>query len=302
MAMASIHPGSGSSAGAKYSVKRTDCYSFFGWTAEDEGRAAGELVAGAGEAGAARKRQRRDGGESATKDLVVGFGAEADAALMEELGSAVEEAAAGSGSASVPAAVEPSASTAVATAPLSAAAARAVRSSRACGLELFLVAWKHPQNVGSVLRLAACFGVQRVHHVRRSPQPVPLSVQQRNRMLTTARGCDRLVARRQWSVAQLLAFLDDRDGEEGGASPSRLPIVALETAEGAVPLPSFAFPRRCLLLAGAEGRGLELKVLRRLRRGFDAIVYVPMPGAHKSLNAAEAVCCAAYEYRRQWPG
>ena len=280
---------------SKFRVGRTDCYSFFGWTPEDEGRAASALVpphaavvadckAAARDDGAAKKRKRE--GAAADAALRDGFGVEADAALIGAL-----------------CALERSGASVAGHGPsmLSTAATRAVTASRACGLELFLVAWKHPANIGAVLRLAGCFGVQRVHHVRRSAAPVSMNEHQRRAMLQTARGCERLVERRQWSMEQLLGFLDQSDAGDG-APPRRLPIVALETAEGAVPITSFTFPRRCCLLAGAEGRGIELKVLRRLRRGYDAIVYVPMPGAHKSLNAAEAVCCASYEYRRQWPG
>ena len=149
---------------AKFRVGRTDCYSFFGWTPEDEGRAASALVppsvstandggAVADEAGAAKKRKRAGGGGAVDGALRDGFGVEADAALIGAL-SALESSSA-------------SAATETAAA-LSTAATRAVTASRACGLELFLVAWKHPANVGAVLRLAGCFGVQRVHHVRRS--------------------------------------------------------------------------------------------------------------------------------------
>ena len=61
----------------------------------------------------------------------------------------------------------------------------------------------------------------------------------------------------------------------------------------------------------ADGRVRAAHVNAPMYRGFeqilqgkaphDALVYVPMPGAHKSLNVVEAACCATYEYRRQWP-
>lgn len=123
-------------------------------------------------------------------------------------------------------------------------------------------------------------------------------------MTRVAVGCETLVERRQWSHAQFMAFLDAHTsaGAAGDCGPARrLPLVAVETAEGAVPLPSFSFPRDCVVVAGAEGSGIDLRLLRKLQPCYDSIVYIPMPGGHKSLNVAEAVTCAVYEYCRQWP-
>ena len=63
----------------------------------------------------------------------------------------------------------------------------------------------------------------------------------------------------------------------------------------------FSFPRRCVLLAGGEGHGVSREILNRMVVGFDAVVYIPMPGPHKSMNVATALGCAMYEFRRQWP-
>jgi len=150
---------------------------------------------------------------------------------------------------------------------------------------------------------------------------------ERRTMLSVAKGCEHLVAHLTWTLKQLLGFLDDDagradggdesaghhaddgGGSDGGASPctgrrlpSRLPLVVMETAPGAVPVHDFRFPSRCVLVVGAEAGGIDRRLVQRLVPGFDALVYVPMPGAHKSLNVVEAACCGLYEYRRQWPG
>jgi tRNA G18 (ribose-2'-O)-methylase SpoU len=77
--------------------------------------------------------------------------------------------------------------------------------------------------------------------------------------------------------------------------------VVIETATGAGPIAEFAFPRKCTIVVGAEANGVPPRVLRKLRPGYDAIVYIPMRGKHKSLNVATALACTLYEYRRQWP-
>jgi tRNA(Leu) C34 or U34 (ribose-2'-O)-methylase TrmL len=260
-----------------FSVKHTDCHSFFGWSSEDENARRAEAIhVGPGEPSFARLRPFGEPGLAAE--------------LLED--------------STLP--VQPE-------------------------LQLMLVGLKTPDNLGSILRIAACFDVAKVHHVGQSnwlaaasvtdapdvgrgTGTVSLSAPEYTAMSRVAVGCEMIVARRQWSMRELSAFLDahrpaqgetgdgSSDGSGSSSSVGRLPFVALETATGALPLPSFQFPRRCVLLAGAEGAGIDIKLLRRLQPGLDAIVYVPMPGPHKSMNVAEAVSCAVYEYRRQWPG
>ena len=81
----------------------------------------------------------------------------------------------------------------------------------------------------------------------------------------------------------------------------RLPIIAIETATSAVPLNDFKFPERCAIMVGSEGNGIDPRVCKLLRPGYDAFVIIPMVGPHKSMNVATALGVALYEYRRQWP-
>jgi|EP00966_Prymnesium_polylepis_P213248 tRNA(Leu) C34 or U34 (ribose-2'-O)-methylase TrmL len=184
--------------------------------------------------------------------------------------------------------------------------------------QLMTLGLKSPANIGGVLRLAGCFGVCRVHHVgawewrdggKQHATAAPkgsgagyffsMGEHEQRAMLSTAKGCEALVAHASWSLQALMDFLDEDRG--GAGPPRRLPLVVMELAEGAVPIHSYEFPRDCVILVGAESSGVDRRVVQRLIPGFDALVYVPMPGAHKSLNVVEATCCACYEYRRQWP-
>mmetsp|Transcript_22025 Transcript_22025/g.66066 ORF Transcript_22025/g.66066 Transcript_22025/m.66066 type:complete len:88 (+) Transcript_22025:24-287(+) len=85
------------------------------------------------------------------------------------------------------------------------------------------------------------------------------------------------------------------------ATADRPSMVFIETATSAVSLHNYVFPRECAIVVGSEERGVPPKVLAAARRGVDAIVYIPMPGPHPSLNVATALSIALYEYRRQWP-
>ena len=84
-------------------------------------------------------------------------------------------------------------------------------------------------------------------------------------------------------------------------TPPRPPIVAIETATGAVDITGFDFPRECTIMVGSEGSGIDPKVLRAMAPGYDRLVYIPMHGPHHSLNVSQAVAIALYEYRRQHP-
>ena len=197
-------------------------------------------------------------------------------------------------------------------------------STAASGLQVMTLGLKSPENIGGICRLAGCFNIRRMHHVgawawkeggskthaaeaaKGSGQGLFFSMTPREQsgMLATAKGCQALVRHASWSLQQLLAFLDDAGSgwsPDDAALPPRLPLVVMETAAGAVPIHTFRFPRRCVLLVGAESSGVDARVVRRLVKGFDSLIYVPMPGAHKSLNVVEATCCAVYEYSRQWP-
>ena len=81
----------------------------------------------------------------------------------------------------------------------------------------------------------------------------------------------------------------------------RPPIVAIETATGAVDITSFQFPKSCTIMVGSEGSGISPKVLRAMVPGYDSFVVIPMHGKHHSLNVSMAAGIALYEYRRQWP-
>lgn len=171
----------------------------------------------------------------------------------------------------------------------------------ACGIN-------DPLNIGSILRLMACFGASGDLNVIYYGQSNKPAEEQRNSTHTqgffeqpaiarqiakTAAGAAKSAA--QVSPMSLQHFLD-----KDKLSP--VPLVILETSEGASSIENYRFPSRCQIVVGSESRGVHIDLLSSLRehRG-DAVLFIPMPGPFRSLNAAMALTCALYEYRRQWP-
>eukprot|EP00747_Dinoflagellata_sp_TGD_P089027 gnl/TRDRNA2_/TRDRNA2_164197_c0_seq1.p1 gnl/TRDRNA2_/TRDRNA2_164197_c0~~gnl/TRDRNA2_/TRDRNA2_164197_c0_seq1.p1 ORF type:complete len:342 (+),score=64.44 gnl/TRDRNA2_/TRDRNA2_164197_c0_seq1:30-1055(+) len=162
----------------------------------------------------------------------------------------------------------------------------------------------NPANVGSMYRLCANFGVSELIHlypddgVTEAPNYTGTGrgdVRDRAKVQATARGTQSHTCR---TVRRIDMWLDTFFAVD---AEGRLPVVVIETVPGAVPLHSFAFPKRCVVVVGAEDAGVDERLLKCMVKGLDAAVYIPMPGTHKSMNVAAAATVALYEFRRQWP-
>lgn len=72
-------------------------------------------------------------------------------------------------------------------------------------------------------------------------------------------------------------------------------VIALDIIPGAVPLETYAFARRCLMLFGAEGPGLSDKALELA----DDVVYISQFGSVRSINAGAAAAVAMHGWVAQ---
>lgn len=72
-------------------------------------------------------------------------------------------------------------------------------------------------------------------------------------------------------------------------------IIAMDIIDGAVPLETFRFPERCLLLFGAEGPGLSQKALDLA----DDVVYISQFGSVRSINAGAAAAVSMHAWITQ---
>ena len=174
--------------------------------------------------------------------------------------------------------------------------AAAASASASC-IEVVADGVKNPENAGGLLRLAATLGASSLVHVHADGSPPPAYLDAATpfgrRASAVARGCDAHVRPAAAARSELLAYMARND---------RRPVVALETASDATPLPDVAFPERCAILVGGEGCGIRRRVASALQpEAGDAFAIIPMAGPHRSLNVATSLAIALYEYRRQWP-
>ncbi|MBW3090773.1 RNA methyltransferase [Bifidobacterium sp. 82T25] len=72
-------------------------------------------------------------------------------------------------------------------------------------------------------------------------------------------------------------------------------VIALDIIPGAVPMETYVFPKRCLLLFGAEGPGLSQKALDLA----DDVVYISQFGSVRSINAGAAAAVAMHAWIAQ---
>ncbi|MBT1164057.1 RNA methyltransferase [Bifidobacterium felsineum] len=72
-------------------------------------------------------------------------------------------------------------------------------------------------------------------------------------------------------------------------------VIALDIIPGAVPMETYRFPKRCLLLFGAEGPGLSQKALNLA----DDVVYISQFGSVRSINAGAAAAVAMHAWIAQ---
>jgi len=130
---------------------------------------------------------------------------------------------------------------------------------------LFLEDIRSPYNVGSIMRSAEAFGVERVFLSPRCPLP------DHPRASRTGRGTEKILP---WEIVTI---------EEAAIKSAAYPIFALET--GGVSMEEFEFPDRGLVLIGSEELGLSEEAIAIADKSL-GLVSIPMAGAKRSLNVA----------------
>ncbi len=136
-------------------------------------------------------------------------------------------------------------------------------------------------NVGSIFRSADCVGVRKVHLIGYTATPDSPQLQK------TSMGTWDLVPH---SVQNKLESLIPEWKNAG------LLVVALETAEKAIPIYNLDLARPSIFIVGNERFGLDRKILDMV----DHVAALPSFGYKNSLNVSVALSVAAFEWRRQW--
>lgn len=137
-----------------------------------------------------------------------------------------------------------------------------------------------PQNLGSILRAAECFGVEAVVFSKNRGSPVTATVTK------TSVGASEIVPLCEVSNLANAVEKLKRDGDFW--------VVAATINEKAISLHSFDFPQKTVLIMGSEGDGIQPLLIKR----SDFQVYIQMFGKIDSLNVGQATAVMLYQYSK----
>lgn len=135
-------------------------------------------------------------------------------------------------------------------------------------------------NVGSIIRSAECFGIEKLYFTDYTPLPTNPKVIQ-----TSMNSSYKIKWEKSNDIFQLISDLKDRD----------YTIFALETADPSVNIDQYLFSDKCALILGNEALGIDHQVLDAV----DHILEIPLFGWKNSLNVGAAAAIACYEITKQ---
>lgn len=184
--------------------------------------------------------------------------------------------------------------------------------------------WTHDFNIGSMVRTANAFQARRVHivgphkwnrkgalmtelyqHVENHPSIAQLVECWHNRIAGEIAAARAEVGAAAFHaheaavhgdtavVAAATAQVDAAEARIRELEASR--VIAMDIIPGAVPMETYRFPKRCLMLFGAEGPGLSEKALELA----DDVVYISQFGSVRSINAGAAAAVSMHAWIAQ---
>ena len=132
--------------------------------------------------------------------------------------------------------------------------------------------WQHDMNIGSIVRSANAFAADTVH----------------------------IVGRRRWNKRgamvtdryQHVVHREDIAALAKWAAAEGIPIIAIDNVPGCVPMETFEWPERCVMLFGQEGPGLTEEAIA----AAEAVVEISQYGSTRSINASAAAAVAMYSW------
>lgn len=146
---------------------------------------------------------------------------------------------------------------------------------RPARLQVAIQNWEHDFNIGSVVRTANAFNVERVH----------------------------IVGRRRWNrrgamVTDRYLHVEHQPDEAALAEYCRsegLTLVGIDNLPGSVPLEQSTLPQACCLVFGSEGPGLTDAMVA----ACSSLVAITQYGSTRSVNAGAAAAIAMYQWSTQ---
>lgn len=147
--------------------------------------------------------------------------------------------------------------------------------------EVLIENWTHDFNIGSIVRTANAFAAAKVHMVG------PHKWNRKGALMTEL-----------YQHIEYHPSIKDfhADFSQKYASVSDRPrLIAMDIVPGAQPIERYAFPKRCILMFGAEGPGLSEKALEIAHD----VVYISQFGSVRSINAGAAAAVSMHAWMMQ---
>jgi tRNA G18 (ribose-2'-O)-methylase SpoU len=146
--------------------------------------------------------------------------------------------------------------------------------------QLILAAWqlRNAGNIGKIIRLAHNVSATKVLFINDTEQHRESKIKK-----TAGFSFDQM----NWEFVSPQYFIDEY--------VDQYPLTVLETCTGATDIFRTQFLHKTILLAGSESHGIPEQIISKAKQK----VYIPMPGACKSMNVSNALAVAAFEWYRQ---
>jgi len=155
-----------------------------------------------------------------------------------------------------------------------------LKTAKKYPISLCAINFRIDDNLGYLIRCAACFGAKRLYVVGHVPE---------RRRIKASSGS--LI-----DYVEIIQFTTPRDFMDHAKSEG-LQIVSAELVEGARSLSTYAFDfnRHITLVVGNEHSGIPSEIMAN-----SDVVYIEMPGVGYCLNTAQAANILLYEASRQY--
>lgn len=148
-------------------------------------------------------------------------------------------------------------------------------------LDIILIGWKlkSPENMGSLVRLAANMGLKEVIFINNSTD-----IKRSSKINKTAR-----------SAIQYVKITNIEPDQMEATIPSDYRWIALETCSGSENIFISKLPDKMALFLGNEISGLPSSIVSMMTQ----TIHIPMTGNIPSMNVASAATVAAFEWYRK---
>lgn len=135
-----------------------------------------------------------------------------------------------------------------------------------------------PHNLGSILRVAECFGIDAVTFSKNRGSDITPVVSK-----TSVGGSELVEIIKVSNLAETVRKFQEH----------HYTVIAADVSSDAVSLHDFEFPEKFLLIMGSEGEGIQKLIMRYV----DHKVYIPMSGKIDSLNVSQATAVFLSHWR-----